>query len=144
MSTAAIFTGPWVNHSHGLLIGATLTLKTRDAGFLLAVLVVVVGATGRAFWFIASYVLHQLRCNEDSHDALFYQQQAILKNSAGSLGAAWKFAGCHLPGENTSDHAVGVGEEPISYSGLSYDLLPRQYHLPQTIPFLDIANFPVT
>jgi len=92
MSTAAIFTGPWVNHSHGLLIGATLTLKTRDAGFLLAVLVVVVGATGRAFWFIASYVLHQLRCNEDSHDALFYQQQAILKNSAGSLGAAWKFA----------------------------------------------------
>jgi hypothetical protein len=46
--------------------------------------------------------------------------------------------------ENTSDHAVGVGEERISYSGLSYDLLPRQYHLPQTIPFLDIANFPVT
>jgi len=49
MSNASIYTGPWINHSHGVLLGATLTLKLRDAGFLLAVLVVVVGATGRAF-----------------------------------------------------------------------------------------------
>ncbi|KAE9364620.1 hypothetical protein N431DRAFT_354454 [Stipitochalara longipes BDJ] len=92
MSSASVFTGPWVNHSHGFLIGATITLKNRDAGFLLAVLVVVVGGTGRAFWSIASYIIHQLRCNEIPHDALFYQQQAILKNSTGALGAAWKFA----------------------------------------------------
>ena len=92
MSNASIYTGPWINYSHGVLLGATLTLKLRDAGFLLALLVIVVGLAGRAFWSSASFIIHQLRCSDVPHDALFYQQQAILKNSEGSLAAAWKFA----------------------------------------------------
>jgi len=90
MSSASIFVGPWINHSHNVLVGATITLKTREAGFLLALLVVVVGAAGRSFWTITSYTIHQLRSKEDPQDALHYQQQAILKNSGTALGTAWK------------------------------------------------------
>lgn len=92
MSSASIFVGSWVNHSHSVLVGATITLKTREAGFLLALLVVVVGAAGRSFWTITSYIIHQLQSKETPQDALFYQQQAILKNSETALGTAWKFA----------------------------------------------------
>jgi hypothetical protein len=91
-SSAYVFEGPWINHSHNIFIGATITLKDRDAAFLLALLALVVAAAGRSFWTIFSYIAHQSRCTDSPQDAQFYQQQAILKNSASSLGAAWKFA----------------------------------------------------
>jgi hypothetical protein len=91
-STSYIYTGPWVNRSQSTLLGATITLTTRDGAFLLAVLAVVVTNAGQSFWNIVSYIIHQARSKAGAHDALHYQQQAILKNSGSSLSAAWKFA----------------------------------------------------
>lgn len=95
MSSASyIYTGPWVNRSQSTLLGATITLTTRDGAFLLALLAVVARSAGQSFWNIASYIIHQARSKAGgTHDTLHYQQQAILRNSGSSLGAAWKFAG---------------------------------------------------
>jgi hypothetical protein len=91
-SPSYIYTGPWFNHSHGSLLGATITLSTRDAAFLLALLAIIVTTAGHSFWTIISYIAHQTRSNPGQHDAIFYQEQAILKNSGNALDAAWKFS----------------------------------------------------
>lgn len=85
-----IYTGPWINHSHGIWLGATITLKTRDSAFLIAFLTIVVTIAGKSVWKIVSFITHQRRATNQPHDAIFYQQQAILKNSDSPLGAAWK------------------------------------------------------
>lgn len=90
-STNQIYTGLWINHSRSLLLGATLTLTDRDAAFLLALLAIVAATAGHSFWRILSYVTHQLRSSRGPNDAIFYQQQAVLKNSNSALGAAWMF-----------------------------------------------------
>ena len=92
-SASSIYTGPWVNRSQSTLLGATITLTTRDSSFLLALLAVVVTNAGQSFWNIVSYIIHQARSKAGAHDALHYQQQAILRNSGSPLSAASKLAG---------------------------------------------------
>jgi hypothetical protein len=74
------------------LAGATITPETREAGFVLALLLVVVRAAGQSFWKITGYIIHQLRLKEPPQDALFYQQNPILKSSGTALGTVWKLA----------------------------------------------------
>jgi hypothetical protein len=90
--TNQVYTGLWINHSRSTLLGATLTLSDRDAAFLLALLAIVVATAGQSFWRILSYTIHQLRSRRGPNDAIFYQQQAVLKNSGSALDAAWKFS----------------------------------------------------
>jgi hypothetical protein len=91
-ASAHIYTGPWLSYSHNSTVtGATLTLSTRNGGYLVAFLALVVATAGTAVWSILSYVLHQVMAMTRSQDAIFRQQQAILKNSQTSLHAAWKF-----------------------------------------------------
>ncbi|KAN0108031.1 hypothetical protein V8E51_007773 [Hyaloscypha variabilis] len=91
-SSSEIYTGPWVNHSHGDVLGATITLTTRNAAFLLAFLAIIVTTAGHSFWRITTYIVHQSRSSSGPHDAIFYQQQAILKNTGTALDAVWKFS----------------------------------------------------
>jgi len=91
-SSSEIYTGPWINHSHGNVLGATITLTTRNAAFLLALLAIIVTTAGHSIWRIISYILHQIRSKDSEHDVIFYQEQAILKNSSGALDAAWRFS----------------------------------------------------
>jgi hypothetical protein len=91
-SSSYVYTGPWINHSHGTYSGATITLTTRDAAFLLALLAIIVTTAGHSFWTITSFIIHQTRCNPSPHSAIFHQEQAILKNSDSALSAAWTFS----------------------------------------------------
>jgi hypothetical protein len=91
-SSSYVHTGPWVNHSHGTLLGATITLTTRNAAFLLALLAIMVTTAGHSFWTIFSYIAHQSRSNPGSHDIIYHQEQVILKNSGSALNAARKFS----------------------------------------------------
>ncbi|KAF8855323.1 hypothetical protein BDZ45DRAFT_506545 [Acephala macrosclerotiorum] len=90
-SNTSIYTGPWINHSRNTILGATITLTTKDGGYLQAFLVLLITTAGGAFWRITSYLIHQIRAKSGPHDALHYQQQAVLKNSDSALGAAWTF-----------------------------------------------------
>ncbi|KAE8443412.1 hypothetical protein EG329_001893 [Mollisiaceae sp. DMI_Dod_QoI] len=91
-SNISVYTGLWINHSHNPILGATITLKTKDGGYLQALLVLLITTAGGFFWRIISYIIHQFCSKSGPHDAIHYQQQAILKNEDTALGAAWNFA----------------------------------------------------
>lgn len=92
--TAASFvhTGPWINWSHGLLLGSTITLSERDGELFTAFLAMFVTAAGAACWKIMSFALHQYRSPRDPQDGIHHQQQAILRNSGSPVGASFELA----------------------------------------------------
>lgn len=92
--TAASFvhTGPWINWSHGLLLGSTITLSERDGELFTAFLAMFVTAAGAACWKIMSFALHQHRSPRDPQDGIHHQQQAILRNSGSPVGASFELA----------------------------------------------------
>lgn len=86
-----IYTGPWINWSHGPIVGSTITLSTRDGSLLTAFLAMFVTATGAAWWRITSYFLHQRNASQERKDGIHHQHQSILRNTSGPGGAAWQF-----------------------------------------------------
>ena len=90
-SGSYIYTGPWINWSHGLIRGSTITLSERDAGLLTAFLAIFVSAAGVACWRIMSYIMHQYRATQEPQDGLHHQQQAIFRNTSSPGGASWQF-----------------------------------------------------
>ena len=85
-----IYTGHWINWSHGLVLGSTITLSDRNGGLLTAFLGIFVTIAGAACWKIMSYALHQSRCSQNFEDGLHHQQQAIFRNDSTAGGAAWQ------------------------------------------------------
>ncbi|KAM0796423.1 hypothetical protein BDR22DRAFT_976173 [Usnea florida] len=82
-----VYTGPWINWSHGLVLGSTITLNQQDGALLTAFLGIFVTTAGAACWKIMSFALHQHRSLRVSQDGIHHQQQAILRNT-GSPGKA--------------------------------------------------------
>ncbi|KAL8792003.1 MAG: hypothetical protein Q9195_005421 [Heterodermia aff. obscurata] len=87
-----LHTGPWVNWSHGRVLGSTVTLSERNGGLLTAFLATFVSVAGAACWSILSYVLHQSRARQEFRDGLHHQQQASFRNAGSAGAAAWQFA----------------------------------------------------
>ena len=92
--TAAPFvhTGPWINWSHGIVLGSTITLSERNGELLTAFLAMFVTAAGAASWKIMSFALHQHRSPRDPQDGIHHQQQAILRNTESPFGASLELA----------------------------------------------------
>ncbi|EAW06581.1 uncharacterized protein ACLA_082720 [Aspergillus clavatus NRRL 1] len=86
-----VYTGPWVNWSHGLYRGATLTLSQEYAGLLTAFLALFVSFAGTMMWRILCFVIHQACTTRPSErrDFLHHTRQVILRNSSSGAGAAW-------------------------------------------------------
>ena len=89
-SGSYIYTGPWVNWSHGLVRGSTITLSERNGGLLTAFLAIFVSAAGLACWRIISYALHQNHAGQELQDGIHHQQQATFRNTGTPGGAIWE------------------------------------------------------
>lgn len=89
MTHQDIYLGFWTNWSHGAIRGATLTLKRRDGGFLLAFLALFVTVAGTSFWRIACFAIHRIRSSEGAADGIYHQIQAILRNATDATSALW-------------------------------------------------------
>ena len=83
--------GPWINWSHGPILGATFTLKEHHGSLLIAFLAIYVAGAGAAIWRIISYAVHQFRANPEPSDGLHHQQQIIFRNVTTPGDAAWSF-----------------------------------------------------
>ena len=92
--TAAPFvhTGPWINWSHGIVLGSTITFSERNGELLTAFLAMFVTAAGAASWKIMSFALHQHRSPREPQDGIHHQQQAILRNTESPFGASLELA----------------------------------------------------
>ncbi|RGP74710.1 hypothetical protein FSPOR_1289 [Fusarium sporotrichioides] len=86
-----IYTGTWTDWSRGRVLGATLTLSSRDASLLLAFIAAFVTVLAIRLWLIISFATHQLSAAGGKHDGLYYQRQVILRNIKSAPAAAWLF-----------------------------------------------------
>jgi hypothetical protein len=90
MSNYTIHTGFWFDHSHSLLLGATVTLPIQWGNRLVSALTVAVTISGSCFWIIAAFVLHQAIVKKSTADILGLQHQVILRNLGSPLGSLWE------------------------------------------------------
>lgn len=90
-SEPSVYKGPWVNWSHGRVLGCTITLSEGDGALLTAFLAVFVAAAGTACWKILSYTLHQCRAKHQPQDAFHHQLQVVFRNTGTAGGAVWQF-----------------------------------------------------
>jgi hypothetical protein len=85
------YTGVWTNWNYGPVKGATLTIPTGNASFLVAFLAVFVGIVGGHFWSILCYVLFQIRSTTKPCDGQHHQHQAIFRNYHTDVSALGEF-----------------------------------------------------
>jgi hypothetical protein len=89
-SRAEIYSGFWFDRSESSVItGATLTLPTRHATFLITFLALLVTACASFFWTITAFILHQFVSGGQQRDILDQQRQVVLRNSGTATEALW-------------------------------------------------------
>lgn len=86
-----IYTGPWINWSHGLIVGSTLTLSSKDGALFTSFLAAFITVVGSRLWKILTFIIHQSRARRGPKDGLHHQQQNVFRNSESPGGAAWTF-----------------------------------------------------
>ena len=86
-----VYTGVWVDWSHGRVLGATLTLSQRDGGLLTSFIAAFVTFVSAQLWRILSFSFHQSSASKGPQDGVHHQRQAIFRNVQTPGGAAWAF-----------------------------------------------------
>ena len=90
-SATQVYTGPWINHARGWIIGATITLDSRDGGLLTSFLAAFITVVASQLWNIISFTVHQLRSSRSSQDGLHHQHQIVFRNEGSPANAAKTF-----------------------------------------------------
>lgn len=85
----SVHLGTWTNWSRGRVMGATLTLDRRGGNLLIAFTAVFVGIVTERLWRIACILFYRCYSTPEPRDALYHQQQAILRNSTSPVAAVW-------------------------------------------------------
>jgi len=60
-------------------MGKTITTDTQSGAFVIALLAILSSLATAHLWHLVTFLIHQLRANGRAQDALFRQQQAILR-----------------------------------------------------------------
>ncbi|KAF2873346.1 hypothetical protein BDV95DRAFT_592730 [Massariosphaeria phaeospora] len=71
--------GVWVDVEKGPVMGKTITANTQTGAFAIALLAIFSSLATAHLWHLATFAIHQVRANGRARDALFRQQQAILR-----------------------------------------------------------------
>jgi hypothetical protein len=91
VNSTSIYTGPWVNWSHGLVLGSTITLSARNGAILTSFIATFVTIIGTQLWKILCFSFHQSRASQEPRDGLYHQHQNVFRNSSTPGGAVWSF-----------------------------------------------------
>jgi hypothetical protein len=76
-----VYTGFWINWAYGSVRGATLTLSGQSSAFFIAFIALFVSLVGGHLWATVAFVASLTRSTTEPQDALYHQQQAVLRNS---------------------------------------------------------------
>lgn len=83
-------------------MGATLTLNRAEGNLLIAFTAVFVGIVTERFWRIACIIFYRFHSSPKPHDGLYYQQQAVLRNSSSTVSAIWTLTQLILAWQNVA------------------------------------------
>lgn len=86
----SVYLGFWTNWSQGAIAGLTYTTTLDNGAFFIAFLALFVTFTGTCFWSIVSFIIHQRLSRQAPQNAIYHQQQAILRTSDTSSIALWR------------------------------------------------------
>ncbi|KAF2835846.1 hypothetical protein M501DRAFT_1019448 [Patellaria atrata CBS 101060] len=86
------YIGFWNDWSKVSILRPVLTLRSDYAKIFLVLLTIFITIVGSQLWRIVKFILHQVRSDPHKRDALYHQQQAVLRNSQDPYGALWYFA----------------------------------------------------
>ena len=75
-----VYLGFWVDHSHGPVLGATITTTSDSAELVIAVLSLLVAFTGAHLWDLISFVDYYARVSHRPHPAFYHQRQFLARN----------------------------------------------------------------
>lgn len=76
------YSGFWMNHGRtSSILGLTLTLSTRNGSIFISFLTMFIRIVESHLWDVIRFLLHQSRVTQKPEDALYHQQQAVLRNS---------------------------------------------------------------
>ncbi|KAI0972038.1 hypothetical protein F4678DRAFT_479021 [Xylaria arbuscula] len=99
-SAYPVFLGVWTNWSYGKIRGSTLTLTQSNGNLLIAFVALFASMSAGHLWKIIRFGLHLWFSSPEDRDALYHQQQALLRNgsTAGSsaftlMELAWAWRG---------------------------------------------------
>ena len=66
-----IYTGVWTNWSRGYILGATLTLRRRDADLLIAFTAFFVSFVASRVWRVICFILHRSYSTTNPQDVVY-------------------------------------------------------------------------
>ncbi|KAK2744268.1 hypothetical protein FQN57_004353 [Myotisia sp. PD_48] len=103
-ATDVVFVGFWIDHDKSLVGKYQLTLKTRPAFLLLALLTVLVTLSANRSWKVWSFFVHagfeRIRSKYSTVPTYARQQQVILRNSETAGGGFWALTGLETQKQN--------------------------------------------
>ncbi|KAF8848798.1 hypothetical protein BDZ45DRAFT_549877, partial [Acephala macrosclerotiorum] len=76
--------------SKGATLRATYTTSPRVGVILVAILALFVSLAGSRSWGILRFLAHQFRSTCDPRSGIYFQRQAIMRNTGVASAAIWK------------------------------------------------------
>ncbi|RDW80775.1 hypothetical protein BP5796_05473 [Coleophoma crateriformis] len=87
-----VYLGHWVNWSFGTVRGSTVTLTQGHGTLLNNFIAIFITYVGTRTWSIICLVTHQALSKKSPQDAIYHQQQVLLRNSSGGQTTAWRLS----------------------------------------------------
>jgi hypothetical protein len=72
--------GFWIDHTHGPVLGAIITISSSDANLVIALLSVLVSFTGSHLWDLIAFVCFWTGVSNQPRSALHHQVQILIRN----------------------------------------------------------------
>ncbi|KAB2107082.1 hypothetical protein AG0111_0g5246 [Alternaria gaisen] len=79
LNSKYVKTGAWTNVDGGPVLGRTITTDTQTGNLVVAMLAVLSTLGTAHLWHLIAFAIHQIRANGRPADAMFRQQQALLR-----------------------------------------------------------------
>ncbi|KAF2269673.1 hypothetical protein CC78DRAFT_612033 [Lojkania enalia] len=89
-TTAGIYVGFWTNWSKGKILGATLTLPSRDGTLLIAFVALFVSWAGNQLWSLLTYLTYQLYASNEPQSTFRRQLRLLLRSHIAVTHFLWR------------------------------------------------------
>ncbi|KAK1760049.1 hypothetical protein QBC47DRAFT_333883 [Echria macrotheca] len=89
--SSSVFVGLWRDWDRGTWSSWTVTIPATEALYLVSFITLFIRWSGTNLWSILVFAMHQWRSTTEPRDALYHQQQVILRNNGSAFNTMWMF-----------------------------------------------------
>lgn len=115
IDTASVHHGIWTDVSRGSTMGNTITTDTRTGNIIVALMTVLCSMATAHLWHLITFAIHQYRADGESSDALYRQQQAILRTFPTPSAVLTEFTKLYFSWRPSRSHSPGRRLAPLAF-----------------------------